>query len=285
MSTQRISLSLLFFQFFFLFPSIISAIRNNIGLAVNRSCRSTVQGRYLLADDSGYVCDASSFDPLSRCCLGKGEKFPYKSLMAHDECKSSSSVEHMDAILFHNVVIPTNIVFHAARILQGLFFPYQFELESKNWRLSGCCLQTKREQILKIKIAKPSTAGTYAGVFDFCVGRCRHNSESVVHENAYRSDYHHCFSLPSYSSGVNGTELEFKLNGVNVIIGRQGESCDSVCKTNGQSCIPNKLMVLNHCNIIQEHAYTVAHSQCFLAMAHTRIPEGFVLAPSTSSRY
>ncbi|KAG7018480.1 hypothetical protein SDJN02_20349, partial [Cucurbita argyrosperma subsp. argyrosperma] len=25
----------------------------------------------------------------------------------------------MDAILFHNVVIPTNIVFHAARILQG----------------------------------------------------------------------------------------------------------------------------------------------------------------------
>ena len=36
---------------------------------------------------------------------------------------------------------------------------------------------------------------------------------------------------------------------------------------------------------IQERAYTAAHSQCFLAMAHTRIPEGFVLAPSTSSRY
>ncbi|XP_022955359.1 UPF0454 protein C12orf49 homolog isoform X2 [Cucurbita moschata] len=163
MSTQRISLSLLFFQFFFLFPSIISAIRNNIGLAVNRSCRSTVQGRYLLADDSGYVCDASSFDPMSRCCLGKGEKFPCHGCNLVSQCCNS----------------------------------YEYCV--------SCCQdpsRTKREQILKIKIAKPSTAGTYAGVFDFCVGRCRHNSESVVHENAYRSDYHHCFSLPSYSSGA-----------------------------------------------------------------------------------
>lgn len=43
--------------------------------------------------------------------------------------------------------------------LFSLLLPYEFEIESKNWRLSGCCLQTKREQILKIKIAKPTTAG------------------------------------------------------------------------------------------------------------------------------
>lgn len=96
-----LSLFFFFFQFFFLFPSTISAIRTNIGLAVNSSCRSTVQGRYLLTDDNGYVCDALSVDPLSHCCPGKGEKFP------------------LAAILFHNVAIRTNIVFHAARILQG----------------------------------------------------------------------------------------------------------------------------------------------------------------------
>ncbi|KAG6597648.1 hypothetical protein SDJN03_10828, partial [Cucurbita argyrosperma subsp. sororia] len=94
---------------------------------------------------------------------------------------------------------------------------------------------------------------TYASVFDFCAGRCRHNSESVVHENAYHSDYHHCFSLPSYSSGVSSTQLEFRLNGINVIVGRQGESCDSVCKSNGQSCVSNKILVLNHCDIIQKY--------------------------------
>ena len=30
---------------------------------------------------------------------------------------------------------------------------------------------------------------------------------------------------------------------------RQGESCDSVCKSNGQSCVPSKLSVLNQCEM------------------------------------
>ncbi|KAB1213313.1 hypothetical protein CJ030_MR5G003617 [Morella rubra] len=108
---------------------------------------------------------------------------------------------------------------------------------------------TRKGQILKVKIGKQATAGTYSNVFDFCAGRCRHNSESVVHENAYLSDFHHCFSLPSNSSGVSNTNLEARLNGINVIVGRRSESCDSVCKSNGQSCVPNKLLVLNQCDI------------------------------------
>ncbi|KAJ6858649.1 hypothetical protein NC652_041059 [Populus alba x Populus x berolinensis] len=92
-------------------------------------------------------------------------------------------------------------------------------------------------------------AVSYTSAFDFCAGRCRHNSESVVHENAYRSDFHHCFSLPSNSSGANYTLLEARLGGINVVIGKQGESCDSVCKSNGQSCVLNKLLVLNQCDV------------------------------------
>ncbi|XP_075504879.1 uncharacterized protein LOC142542244 isoform X2 [Primulina tabacum] len=45
-------------------------------------------------------------------------------------------------------------------------------------------------------------SGLYGNVFYFCAGRCRHNSESVVHENAYLSEYHHCFTIPSNSSGL-----------------------------------------------------------------------------------
>lgn len=104
-----------------------------------------------------------------------------------------------------------------------------------------------------MKIAKPASAGTYASVFDFCAGRCRHNSDSVVHENAYLSDFHHCFSMSSKSPGANSTQLEARLNSINVVIGRQGESCDSVCKSNGQSCVPNKLLVLNQCDIMQKY--------------------------------
>ncbi|KAI9074452.1 hypothetical protein K1719_043571 [Acacia pycnantha] len=53
-----------------------------------------------------------------------------------------------------------------------------------------------------VKIAKPASARTYASVFDYCAGRCRHSSARVVHENAYLSDFHHCFLLPSNSSVV-----------------------------------------------------------------------------------
>ncbi|KAL6970760.1 hypothetical protein U1Q18_030451, partial [Sarracenia purpurea var. burkii] len=112
---------------------------------------------------------------------------------------------------------------------------------------------TQKELAMKAKIARPATAGTYSSVFDFCAGRCRHNSESVVHENAYLSDFHHCFSLPSNSSETTGAHMEARLAGINIIIGRQGESCDSVCKSNGQSCVPNKLLALNQCEIMQKY--------------------------------
>ncbi|KAG4979615.1 hypothetical protein JHK85_033573 [Glycine max] len=88
----------------------------------------------------------------------------------------------MDAIFFHNVATLMNIVFPAASIL--------------------LC----KEQVVKMKVAKPATARTYSSVFDYCAGRCCHSSESVVHENAYISDFHHCFSLPSSSSGKSAEE-------------------------------------------------------------------------------
>ncbi|OAY37675.1 uncharacterized protein LOC110627070 [Manihot esculenta] len=192
----------------------ISAIRKDIGFQETKICRNTVQGRFLLSDDNGHVCDALSVDPQSRCCPERGEKF---------SC-------------------------HGCNLLSQCCNSYEFCV--------SCCLnpaRTQEEEVIKLKIAKPSTAGTYASIFDFCAGRCRHNSESVVHENAYLSDFHHCFSLPSNMSAANYTQLEARLVGINVIVGRQGESCDSACKANGQSCVSNKLLVLNQCDIMQKY--------------------------------
>ncbi|KAL3635019.1 hypothetical protein CASFOL_022073 [Castilleja foliolosa] len=112
---------------------------------------------------------------------------------------------------------------------------------------------TRKELALKVKIAKPVTAGNYPSVFDYCIGRCRHSSASVVHENAYLSEFHHCFSTSSNFSGFSSAQLEPRLAGINIIIGRQGESCDSACKSDGQSCVPNKLALLNQCDIIQKY--------------------------------
>nr|DAD25455.1 TPA_asm: hypothetical protein HUJ06_026919 [Nelumbo nucifera] len=185
-----------------------------ISLQEKHICRTTVQGRYLLSDDNGHVCDALSVDPWSRCCPQTGEKFSCQGCNHLSQCCNS----------------------------------YEFCV--------SCCLnpsRTQKELALKVKIAKPMTAGTYTTVFDFCCGRCRHNSESVVHENAYSSDFHHCFSLPSNSSGTVDTNLEASLAGINIVIGRQGESCNSVCRSKGQSCVPNKLLVLNKCELLQKY--------------------------------
>ncbi|KAI5659505.1 hypothetical protein M9H77_28298 [Catharanthus roseus] len=197
-----------------LWPPTVSAIRKDGSLQEKRVCRTTVQGRYLLSDDNGHICDALSLDPQSRCCPSKGEQFScYGCNLVSQCCKS-----------------------------------YEFCV--------SCCLnptQTQKELALKVKIAKPATAGTYMSVFDFCAGRCRHNSESVVHENAYLNDFHHCFSLPSNSSEISHMQTEVRLAGIKIVIGRQGESCDSVCKSNGQSCVPNKLALLNQCETMQKY--------------------------------
>ncbi|WJZ88104.1 hypothetical protein VitviT2T_007434 [Vitis vinifera] len=216
MSNSRLILSLLFrFILIIQILSRVSAIRKDPNLLEKRICRTTVQGRYLRTDDNGHVCDALSMDPQSGCCFGKREQFSCHGCNLISQCCNS----------------------------------YEFCV--------SCCLnpaRTQKELALKVKMAKPVTAGAYASVFDFCTGRCRHNSESVVHENAYLSDFHHCFSLPSNSTaGGVDRNPELRLNGIHVVVGRQGESCDSVCKSNGQSCVPSKLSVLNQCEIMQKY--------------------------------
>ncbi|KAH9727637.1 glycosyltransferase family protein [Citrus sinensis] len=240
MPKSRLNLLFLFFQLLTLqFLSIISAIRKDIGFQETPFCKTTVQGRYLLSDDNGYVCDAVSMDPQSRCCPEKGEKFSCQGCNLLSQCCNS----------------------------------YEYCV--------SCCVnpaRTLKEQVLNVKIAKPTTAGTYGSVFDFCAGRCRHNSESVVHENAYLSDFHHCFSMPSNASGAGVTQLEGRLSGISVIIGRLGESCDSVCKSSGQSCVLNKLILLNQCEIIQK--YMSCKRGCLASMGADQPAEVADDAPS-----
>ncbi|RXI00785.1 hypothetical protein DVH24_001019 [Malus domestica] len=249
---SRPNLSLLFFHLFILqFSPRISAIRyfRRRMLAFKRSAFAKIRSKedtyFLMIMVSlsltafhsvsyricvcivGRVCDALTVNHQSRCCPEKGETFSCYGCNVVSECCNS----------------------------------YEYCV--------SCCLNPSRiteEQVIKVKMAKPATAGTYSSAFDFCAGRCRHNSESVVsnafmildmriqvHENAYLSDFHHCFSLPSNSSAANYTFLEARLNGIDVLVGRQGQSCDTVCKSKGQSCVPNKLLVLNQCDIMQKY--------------------------------
>ncbi|KAK9932317.1 hypothetical protein M0R45_019560 [Rubus argutus] len=136
MSTSRLSIYLLFLHLFILQLSPrISAIRKDVGFLRNQFCRNTVQGRYLLSDDNGHVCDALSVNPQSRCCPEKGEKFSCHGCNVVSQC--CNSYEYCVSCCLN----PSRII---------------------------------KEQVLEVKIAKPASAGKYSSVFDFCAGRCRH---------------------------------------------------------------------------------------------------------------
>lgn len=219
------------------FPGTISAVRN-VGLPEKFLCRTTVQGRYLISDDNGYTCTPLTVDKWSRCCPKTRDRFSCQGCNLVSKCCNS----------------------------------YEYCV--------SCCLnpyRTHKDVVLKVKIAKPVTAGTYASVFDFCAGRCRHNSASVVHENAYASDFHHCFSLRSNSSGLTELNSEGRLSGIDVVIGRQGESCNSVCRLRGQSCVPNRLFVLNKCETLQR--YMSCQGSCFASVGSDQPAEVLDDAP------
>uniref|UniRef100_A0A0E0J0L0 SREBP regulating gene protein n=1 Tax=Oryza nivara TaxID=4536 RepID=A0A0E0J0L0_ORYNI len=144
-------------------------------------------------------------------------------------------------------------------------------------------LSTKETDVLKLKVARPVTSGTYRNVFDFCMGRCRHSSASVcsivtVHENAYASDFHHCFLLQQNSSGSADSGSGPRLDGINISIGRSGESCSSVCRAKGQSCVPSRLSVLNKCEILQK--YMRCKSGCFSSLGPDQPAQVVDEAPS-----
>ncbi|KAH9301845.1 hypothetical protein KI387_013428, partial [Taxus chinensis] len=180
----------------------------------SKSCKNTIQGRHFLADDHGYVCGVLSINPFSGCCPQTSEQFSCQGCNLSSQCCDS----------------------------------YEFCV--------SCCLnptQTGKELAIKMKVAKHATAGTYGSFFNYCTGSCRHNSASVVHENAYASEMHHCFSLQLNSSGLVMPLSQVELSDISIIIGRKGQSCTSVCKSRGQSCTLRRLLELNRCEVLQKY--------------------------------
>lgn len=203
-------------------------------------CRRTVQGRHLISDDNGYVCSSLSIDPWSHCCPRTGARFSCQGCKLDLQCCNS----------------------------------YEYCV--------SCCLdpsRTKERDVLKLKVAKPVTAGTYANIFDFCMGRCRHSSASVVHENAYVSDFHHCFMVQQNLSGSTDSNYGSRLAGISVIVGRQGEPCSSTCRAKGQSCVPSRLSELNKCQILQK--YMRCRSGCFPSLGPDQPAEVVDEAPTS----
>ncbi|KAL2632619.1 hypothetical protein R1flu_004098 [Riccia fluitans] len=122
----------------------------------------------------------------------------------------------------------------------------------------SCCLdpsRTSNDLALKTKVAKQVTAGTSSTLFEYCTGRCRHNSASVVHENEYVSDEHHYF-VPKEQYPVEDEEAErgdTDFGDLTIVISMQGQSCESACGERQKACKLSMLLPLNKCLVLKKY--------------------------------
>ncbi|XP_013387840.1 UPF0454 protein C12orf49 homolog [Lingula anatina] len=124
-----------------------------------KTCRNSVQGKLLVADDRGYVCDRSDLLPGS-CCdtLSRSTK--------HYTCETCTE--------------------------GGCCALYEY-------CVSCCLHPEKQQLLRKIlsEAVDSSFSQIYASItdhFELCLTKCRTNSQSVQHENSYRDPKNkHCY--------------------------------------------------------------------------------------------
>ncbi|CAL5226902.1 g9775 [Coccomyxa viridis] len=175
-------------------------------------CLNTVQGRWWVADSRGAVCQRSSLDTASGCCRS-GDKNSCATCNPEDQC-------------------------------------------CENYEHCVACCQDPKNAPADLTTAyrgpdRPET-GTWADVFAYCQDRCRTSSKSTVHENAYLSPSHHCYSKSGKPMTPAPPTPEVPTF-ISVVQGSAGQSCTALCQGVGRRCAQEHLAALNNCNILRQH--------------------------------
>jgi len=116
-------------------------------------CVHTEADPWLTVDSRGQVCSHEELDPRSGCCHAPSNSQPCSGCEGRNRC--------CDRLEFCISCCMTET--------EGGFLPRLPKEKLRRYRLETL------------------------GAFDSCTVRCRSDSASVVHENAYVSRYHHCF--------------------------------------------------------------------------------------------
>ncbi|GAX77561.1 hypothetical protein CEUSTIGMA_g5005.t1 [Chlamydomonas eustigma] len=179
----------------------------------DNTCRNTVQGLLSITDSAGFFCPRENLDYKSGCCTN-GEQYTCKGCSLEDKCCA------------------------------------EYEL------CVSCCLDPKHDAVALApktkRFARNSDSGTWADAWEYCSGLCRTHSRSTVHENAYISSRHHCFSSHGRPL-LSGPLPANALSGVTTLLSKVGEACDMACMRIGKKCSGSHLSFLNTCDRLREH--------------------------------
>ena len=176
-------------------------------------CNNTLQGRAAVTDDQGFYCTRENFNSQTGCCA-KGVQFSCETCSSDNLCCE------------------------------------EYE------RCVSCCLSPsyKAKDLVQSESRSPGRAdtGRWASAFDLCKGKCRTTSHSTVHENAYLSGLHHCFS-ESGKPTTPGPPLPQLPKGLTAVPAAKGQSCTSACDNANHVCSPSSFRYLNDCNMLRRY--------------------------------
>lgn len=177
-----------------------------------KPCRNTVQGLYQITDDQGQVCKRDDVNSKTGCCRG-GTLHDCSTCDLNDRC----------CLSYEQCV--------------------------------SCCLKPEHKagDMAKVAFRAPtrSETGHWADAFEYCKGICRTHGGSTMHENAYISPRHHCFSRlgkPLVSPPIPAGSLD----GVTVLLGGDGMACEEVCSKDNKSCSAQHMRFINSCDKLRE---------------------------------
>lgn len=122
-----------------------------------RPCRFTRPVTSLITDDQGFVCTRTHTHPTTKCCIRTPPTVRYSCA----SCNHSMCCSHYEQCV-------------------------------------SCCMSPSRAN-LRVPILSTPSLRRYSlkDDFELCSALCRSSSQSLLHENAYRHNNHHCFGRES----------------------------------------------------------------------------------------
>lgn len=122
-------------------------------------------------------------------------------------------------------------------------------------RCVSCCLtpeyRASELMLQQFRATGREETGHWETPFDFCKGKCRSSSRSTVHENAYLSPLHHCFST-SGKPTVPSPPVPDVPHNIRVLTSKDKQSCTERCEEDSLECSEAHFPALNDCNRMRE---------------------------------
>uniref|UniRef100_A0A7S3GAS1 SREBP regulating gene protein n=2 Tax=Palpitomonas bilix TaxID=652834 RepID=A0A7S3GAS1_9EUKA len=242
-----------------------------------KECESVLAGPHSYVDSKGYRCVTDQFDRNTGCCrsasvvnaqvqsgedekgsIGSDSEKQRERKRRHGKERESGEEHDYGEEGTRSVTSNVEVAMQGGALVKNEgVVQYACDTCVSNTCCTeyddcvSCCLspsneRTIEEALLKQNLHRNVKAAKEISNFQYCAMACRHYSNSVVHENSYLTDFHHCYT-PDMIPSPPLEEVKFV-----TLLGKVGADCESTCKAKGKKCERALLSMVNTCDVLRQ---------------------------------